>query len=61
MKLHGHCYCGDIHYEIDGDAQVALQCHCRECQYISGGHPAALMVFPREAFTLIRGQMSEFR
>ena len=61
MKLHGHCYCGDVHYEIDGDVQVALQCHCRECQYISGGNPAALMVFPREAFTLTLGQLSEFK
>ncbi len=52
MKLTGRCYCGDIQYEIDGEAQASLHCHCRECQYISGGNPAALMIFPLEAFCL---------
>jgi hypothetical protein len=61
MKMTGGCYCGAVRYEITGEAQVSLQCHCRECQYISGGNPAALMIFPLESFQLTSGEMKQFR
>ena len=61
MKITGGCYCGTVRYEIDGEAQASLQCHCRECQYISGGFPAALMLFPLESFQLSSGEMKQFR
>ena len=61
MKTTGGCYCGAVRYEITGEAQALLQCHCRECQYISGGNPAALMIFPFESFQLTSGEMKQFR
>jgi hypothetical protein len=61
MKIAGGCYCGAVRYEITGEAQASLQCHCRECQYISGGNPAALMIFPLEGFQLTSGEMKQFR
>ena len=61
MKVTGGCYCGAVRYEIDGDPQASLQCHCRECQYISGGFPAALMLFSLESFQLTSGQMKQYR
>ena len=61
MKVTGGCYCGAVRYEITGEAQASLQCHCRECQYISGGNPAALMIFPLEDFQLTSGEMKQFR
>ena len=61
MKITGGCYCGAVRYEIDGEAQASLQRHCRECQYISGGFPAALMLFPLESFQLSSGEMKQFR
>ena len=61
MKITGGCYCGAVRYEIDGEPQASLQCHCRECQYISGGFPAALMLFPLEIFQLTSGEMKQFR
>ena len=42
MKISGGCYCGAIKYESLGDIQASIQCHCRECQYITGGHPNAV-------------------
>ena len=45
MELSGRCYCGDIQYEIKGELQASFQCHCRECQYITGGNANTVMVF----------------
>ncbi len=61
MRIEGGCYCGQVRYEINGEPQASLHCHCRECQYISGGNPAALMIFPLDAFRLEHGEMKQFR
>lgn len=37
MKREGGCYCGRLHYVADGEPMMKGQCHCRECQYITGG------------------------
>ena len=39
MKIEGGCYCGEIRFEAEGDAQASIQCHCRECQYINWRQP----------------------
>lgn len=31
-KTTGHCQCGAIHYEIEGDLPPAYCCHCGECK-----------------------------
>ena len=40
MNIEGGCYCGEIRYLSKGEAQASIQCHCRECQYITGGNPS---------------------
>lgn len=60
MTTTGGCYCGAIRYEATGEPEGALQCHCRECQYITGGHPNAIMVFPLEGFRFTKGEPSSF-
>ena len=37
MKFEGGCYCGQVRYVAEGEPMVKGQCHCRECQYITGG------------------------
>jgi hypothetical protein len=43
----GGCLCGKIRYEADGESFLAVRCHCRDCQYVSGGEPAAVISFVR--------------
>lgn len=51
----GGCLCGAIRYQADGQAIGAGFCYCRDCQKVSGGMPAAIVVFPRRAFRLTAG------
>ena len=60
MAVTGRCYCGDIHYESDNEAELAIQCHCRECQYITGGHPNAIVMFPLNGFRFTKGEPKTF-
>ena len=39
MKLEGGCCCGAVRYVAEGDPVMRAQCHCRECQYVTGGAP----------------------
>ena len=61
MKLIGGCYCGGLRYEATGDAIFKGQCHCRECQYISGGHPNVVMAMPESGFSYTKGSPKQFR
>ena len=36
MKVTGGCYCGALRYEAEGDPIMKGECHCRECQYLTG-------------------------
>lgn len=61
MRLEGGCYCGSLRYAVEGDPLFRGQCHCRECQYISGGHPNAVMGMPAAGFAYTRGAPALFR
>lgn len=60
MKIDGGCYCGQIRYSFDGEVTAALQCHCRECQYLTGGHPNVIVVVPDAGFSYTQGEPSGF-
>ena len=60
MAITGRCYCGDLTYEAKGDPQWRAQCHCRECQYISGGGPNYFMMMPEDGFSYTKGTPKKF-
>jgi hypothetical protein len=61
MTLEGRCYCGAVRYRTEGDPILKVQCHCRECQYVSGGAPNFTMAMPEAGFTWVQGAPKQFR
>lgn len=61
MKITGRCYCGALRYEAEGEPLFRGQCHCRECQYISGGHPNVVVGMPESGFAYRQGSPRQFR
>jgi hypothetical protein len=61
MAIEGGCYCGAVRYRAEGDSMFKGQCHCRECQYISGGHPNVVIGMPEPGFKYTKGSAKHFR
>lgn len=61
MGIEGGCYCGELRYEATGEALFKGQCHCRECQYFSGGHPNPVMGVAEPGFRYTKGSPKGFR
>ena len=61
MKIEGGCYCGALRFTVEGDPLFKGQCHCRECQYISGGAPNMVMGMPESGFSYTQGSPKEFQ
>ncbi len=60
MAFKGRCLCGSVRYESSADPVAFMLCHCRDCQYVSGGEPAAVVVVPKSAFKLTKGSIKGF-
>ena len=61
MKISGGCYCGDIRYTAEGEPSMVAQCHCRECQYITGGGPNHFIAMPLDGFEYSQGTPDSFK
>jgi hypothetical protein len=60
MKLEGGCYCGKVRYVAEGEPMRKGQCHCRECQFITGGAPNMFVVMPSSGFAYTKGAPKQF-
>ena len=61
MEIEGGCYCGAVRYKATGDPGMKVQCHCRECQYITGGSPNVVMGMPEDGFAYTQGAAKAFQ
>jgi hypothetical protein len=39
---------------------MKAQCHCRECQYITGGSPNMFLLMPPKGFSYAKGTPKQF-
>jgi hypothetical protein len=60
MTITGRCYCGELAYEAEGDPVFKAQCHCRECQYLTGGAENYFMLMPVAGFAYVKGTPKTF-
>jgi len=60
MAIEGGCYCGAVRYAAEGEAAFKAQCHCRECQFFSGGSPNVFVGVPRDAVRFTKGKPKGF-
>jgi hypothetical protein len=61
MTPEGGCYCGALRYLAEGEPTLKAQCHCRECQHISGGSPNLFMLMPTDGFRYTKGVPKRFK
>ena len=61
MKIEGGCYCGEVPESFEGEPGPAMQCHCRECQYITGGNPYVFVMIPEAGLQFTQGELNSFR
>lgn len=60
MTMEGRCYCGAVRFRAEGDPIFQGQCHCRECQYVTGGHPNVVVGMPEAGFSYTKGAPKGF-
>jgi hypothetical protein len=60
MRVDGGCYCGSLRYLAEGTPILKAQCHCRECQYFSGGAPNLFLLMPADGFRYTIGTPHRF-
>jgi hypothetical protein len=56
----GGCRCRAIRYEVSAEPMAVMDCHCRDCQYASGGGFSTVAVIPAAAFKLTKGTPRRF-
>jgi hypothetical protein len=52
MKIDGHCHCGEITFEAEVDPEALNNCHCTDCQTLSGSAFRVNIQAPAEHFVL---------
>ena len=49
-----------VRYVAEGEPMLQAQCHCRECQYITGGAPNTFIVMPAGGHKYTKGTPKAF-
>ncbi|MBN2751797.1 MAG: GFA family protein [Rhodospirillaceae bacterium] len=57
----GGCLCGNVRYRFEATPLAHIACHCRDCQYLSGGAESNIVAIPRSTFSITAGQEQIYR
>jgi hypothetical protein len=59
-RFTGGCVCGAIRYECDAEPIMMFKCHCRDCQHVSGGGYAPVLLFARKDLRFTKGSVQHY-
>lgn len=57
LPFQGGCLCGSVRYECCSHPLSMHNCHCRDCQQVTGGAYAPVLVVPMSTFKIISDGM----
>ena len=52
----GHCECGSVQYQVDGEINDFSHCHCSQCRRLHGAAYVSFGGVSRKDFSYISGQ-----
>jgi len=56
ITFSGSCLCGEIEYQVVGEAQRFYHCHCQRCRKASGTAHASNIMVKAESFSWLQGE-----
>ena len=56
MSISGECFCGSVHYQIDGNLRDARSCHCSRCRKAFSSQASAYALVNPEEFNWLKGK-----
>lgn len=56
LPLEGGCHCGALRYRVADAPFMIYNCHCKNCQKISGGAFATSATIPESGFAFTKGE-----
>lgn len=59
-KIEGGCACGAVRYEITAPLIGVGVCHCRQCQYGTGGGPNYVALAPKGGLHFTKGEPKRY-
>lgn len=57
----GHCHCGAIRYELDGEPKWSALCHCGDCRRHAGAPVVGWAAYPERSLRIVRGLPKIYR
>jgi hypothetical protein len=60
MKVQGRCHCGAIAYEAEVDPAKVNNCHCEDCQRLSGCAFRSSIGARAENFRMLKGEPTRY-
>ncbi|KAF5845783.1 hypothetical protein GGP41_009584 [Bipolaris sorokiniana] len=57
----GGCMCGNVRYEVQGDMEAQILCHCYDCRKISGTTYSTNALHGKDGFKILQGTPKEHK
>jgi len=60
FPVEGGCQCGAVRYRLTSPPLAVYNCHCRDCQRLSGGTHSMSMVIRRDSLEQLGGRLAAY-